>query len=138
MNINLDEFPNGGLLPHPDETAPHAGASQLLIQRLRWSVHVGQITEDILGRVRGCLDLSGQSVPSSCPGRCRVRAGGLPAAQGGLLAAELPLRQECRRPGRFIFILAPAVMCPASPTLGQLRSGIQPGSVFNSGSIVAD
>lgn len=39
---------------------------------------------------------------------------------------QLLPREECRRSRRLIFILAPAVTCPASPTLGQLWSGIQP------------
>lgn len=62
-------------------------------------------------------------------------------AQGGACPGWGPLscaRQAPRRSRRSIFILAPAVMGPASPALGAPWSGTQPGSVFNSGSVVAD
>ena len=58
-------------------------------------------------------------------------------APDGLAAEPLP-RQASRRSQRSIFILAPAVTGPASPALGEPRSGTQPGSVFNFGSVVAD
>lgn len=99
------------------------------------------VTEREPGRgweVTGHLALPGPCVPGPCPGRGSVPAGGLAPGHGGCLAAWPRARQESRRSRRFICFLAPAAVCPASPALGQPRSGTQPGSVFSFGSVVVD
>lgn len=91
-----------------------------------------------LGEGHGVSGFVRTKCPWAPPRKVLSLAGGLAPELGGRLAAELLPRQASRQSRRFIFILAPAAMCPANLVLGQPWSGTQPGSVFNFGSVVTD